>query len=107
LGTETLQNSARDAWERAQADALIVSGFGTGLPPLASSVETVRQSCPKAPLLIGSGFTADNAPEYLPWIQGAIVGSSLKRGGRLNNPVDPVRVKALVRTMRNPLVMNS
>jgi uncharacterized protein len=99
LGNESLQDAARDAWERGQADALIVSGRGTGLPALTADVEAVRKTCPKAPLLIGSGFNADNARDFLPWITGAIVGSSLKKNGRLNNPVDPARVKTLVRAM--------
>ncbi len=98
---ESLQDAARDAWQRGQADALIVSGHATGLPVLAADVETVRKTCPKAPLLIGSGFNADNAREFLPWIQGAIVGTSLKKGGHINNPVDPARVKTLVRAMES------
>jgi membrane complex biogenesis BtpA family protein len=100
LGSESLQDAARDAWERGQADALIVSGGGTGLPALTSDVEAVRKICPKAPLLIGSGFNVENARDFLPWITGAIVGSSLKKNGRLNNPVDSARVKTLVRAMR-------
>jgi membrane complex biogenesis BtpA family protein len=100
LGKETVQDAARDAWERGQADALIVSGTGTGRPALAADVKAVREICPKAPLLIGSGFSAENARDFLPWINGAIVGSSLKKGGRIHNPVDLNRVKALVRAMQ-------
>ena len=100
LADESLQDAARDAWERGQADALIISGPGTGLPALVADVETARETCPGAPVLIGSGFNADNARDFLPWINGAIVGSSLKKNGRLNNPVDLARVKALVRAMK-------
>jgi membrane complex biogenesis BtpA family protein len=100
LGDESLQDAARDVWERGQADALIISGPGTGLPALAADVETVRGVCPGAPILIGSGFNMENARNFLPLINGAIVGSSLKKNGRLNNPVDPARVKALVSAMQ-------
>ena len=99
LGNQSLQDAARDAWERGSADALIISGAGTGLPALTADVEAARNICPKAPLLIGSGFNTANARDFLPWINGAIVGSSLKKNGRLNNPVDAARVKALVRLM--------
>jgi hypothetical protein len=102
LGNETLQEAARDAWQRGGADALIVTGYGTGVPALAADVEAVRRSCPAAPVLVGSGFNTDNARHFLPWIHGAIVGTSLKKGGRLRNPVDPARVKALARAMRRP-----
>lgn len=100
LGDESLQGAARDACERGQADALIISGPGTGLPALAADVEAARGVCPETPVLIGSGFSLENAREFLPWINGAIVGSSLKKDGRLHNPVDPARVKALVRAMK-------
>jgi membrane complex biogenesis BtpA family protein len=99
LGKESVQDAARDAWERGSADALIVSGSGTGLPTSTADVEAVRQICPKAPVLIGSGFNAENSREFLPLINGAIVGSSLKRNGRVNNPVDSTRVKTLARAM--------
>lgn len=100
LGDESLAAAARDAWERGAADALIVSGAGTGLPALAADVETVRKICPKAPVLIGSGLTVNNVREFLPWINGAIVGSSLKKNGKIGNPVDATRVRALVRAMK-------
>jgi membrane complex biogenesis BtpA family protein len=103
LGNETIESAARDTWERGDVSALIVSGAGTGLPVLAADVETVREVCPDAPLLIGSGFNLDNAREFLPWINGAIVGTSLKRNGRRGNPVDHHRVKAMVRVMQETL----
>jgi membrane complex biogenesis BtpA family protein len=100
LGDESLEAAARDACERGRADALIISGPGTGLPALAADVETAREVCSNTPVLIGSGFNAGNARDFLPWINGAIVGSSLKKNGRVNNPVDLARVKALVRAMK-------
>jgi membrane complex biogenesis BtpA family protein len=103
LGNQSLQDAVRDAWKRGHADALIISGPGTGLPALAADVEAAREICPDAPVLIGSGFDAGNARDFLPWINGAIVGSSLKKNGRVNNPVDPARVKALVRAMKGTL----
>jgi predicted TIM-barrel enzyme len=50
--------------------------------------------------LLGSGVTVQNAPDYLEAADGFIVGSSLKKDGKLANPVDPRRVAALVRLMR-------
>lgn len=99
LGDETLENAARDAWERGGADALIISGAGTGLPALAADAETVRAVCPGAPILIGSGFSLENAATFLPFVNGAIVGTSLKRQGRVKNPVDARRVKALAQAI--------
>jgi predicted TIM-barrel enzyme len=41
-----------------------------------------------------------NVKDYLRFADGVIVGSSLKKDGKLANPVDPKRVAALVKAMR-------
>lgn len=100
LGDWTLENSALDTVERGLADALIVSGIGTGQAADLAEVERVRRACPKTKLLLGSGVNVMNVKDYLRFADGVIVGSSLKRGGQLANPVDPRRVAALVTAMR-------
>ncbi len=100
LGNWAIGNSARDAVERGLADALIVSGAGTGQTTDLRDVELVRAACPKAKILLGSGVTAGNVQAYLPLADGFIVGSSLKTGGKVQNPVDPRRVAALARAIR-------
>jgi membrane complex biogenesis BtpA family protein len=100
LGNWTIEDSAHDTLERGLADALIISGTGTGVAANISDVQRVREACPSARILLGSGVTLKNAPEFLRLADGFIVGSSLKRGGKLANPVDPKRVAALVRAMK-------
>lgn len=100
LGDWTLEDSAHDTMERGLADALIVSGVGTGQAADIGDVERVRRACPKAKLLLGSGVKLENVKDYLRFADGVIVGSSLKRDGKLANPVDPKRVAALIRAMR-------
>jgi predicted TIM-barrel enzyme len=100
LGNWRIEDSARDALERGLADALIISGLGTGLPAQVEDVERVRAACPDGKLLLGSGVTVANADKYLRAADGCIVGSSLKKAGRLSNPVDPGRVRSLARAMR-------
>lgn len=99
LGDWTLEDSAHDTVERGLADALIVSGVGTGQPADLAEVERVRRACPKTKLLLGSGVNIGNVTNYLRFADGVIVGSSLKRDGKLANPVDPKRVAALVRAL--------
>lgn len=94
-----LEVAARDTVERGLADALIVSGTGTGLATDLSDVRHVREACPKAKVLLGSGVTVENVAPFLQWIDGVIVGTSLKVGGRVANPVDPRRVAALKRAL--------
>lgn len=100
LGDWTLEDAAHDTLERGLADALIISGTGTGRAADPADVQCVRAACPDARLLLGSGVTSDNVAEFLPFADGFIVASSLKIGGKLSNPVDPKRVAALARAMR-------
>lgn len=99
LGNWSLEDAARDTIERGLADALIVSGVGTGLATDLADVQRVRRTCPKARILLGSGVTPENVRPFLPLADGFIVGSSLKAGGQLSNPIDPKRVAALARAL--------
>ncbi len=100
LGEWTLEDSARDTVARGLADALIVSGVGTGQAADVAEVERVRRACPRTKLLIGSGVDVKNVGKYLRFADGVIVGTALKRDGKLANPVDFKRVAALVKAMR-------
>jgi membrane complex biogenesis BtpA family protein len=101
LGNWQIEDSARDALERGLAEALIISGTGTGMPARVEDVERVRMACPAAKILLGSGITAGNAAGYLRAADGCIVGSSLKQGGKLARPVDSNRVRVLARALRS------
>ena len=61
-----------------------------------SDVERVRHACPSAKIFLGSGVTLANIRDFLPLADGFIVGTSLKRDGKISNPVDSRRVRALV-----------
>ncbi|MCX6893997.1 MAG: BtpA/SgcQ family protein, partial [Verrucomicrobia bacterium] len=100
LGDWSLEDAANDTLERGLADALIVSGTGTGKAADLGDVERVRRACPEAKILLGSGVTLANVQDYLRLADGVIVGSSLKRDGVLANPVDAKRVAALVKAMK-------
>jgi len=95
LGGESLEDAARDTVDRGLADGLIVTGSGTGQATDPETAHRVHEACPAAPVFIGSGANAKNVASFLPYVRGVIVGSSLKRGGRLENPVDAKRVEKL------------
>ena len=100
LGAMSLEHSARDTVERGLADALIVSGTGTGIAADATDVQLVHRACPRTKILLGSGVTLKNVRDYLDAADGFIVGTSLKVGGKVVNAVDPKRVGAMARAMR-------
>jgi membrane complex biogenesis BtpA family protein len=99
IGDLGLAEAAKDTYQRGKADALIVSGVATGEGTSVEDLRTVRESVPEAPLLVGSGATAETAAGLLAYADGLIVASSLKKDGVLNNPVDAKRVEELRRVM--------
>ena len=99
LAPMPIETAARDTLERGLADALILSGAGTGEETDLEDVRRVRAACPQARLFIGSGVTVGNVPEYLRLVDGVIVGSSLKLHGKVANGVDGGRVAALAKVI--------
>lgn len=95
-----LVQSAKDLRLRGLADVVIVSGSETGAAADPERLSFLRDAI-DAPLLIGSGLTAANAATYAD-ADGAIAGTSIKRGGDVDSPVDIVRVEALVNAFRLP-----
>ena len=86
--------SAKDLRLRGLADAIIVTGAETGAAADPAQLGELRETI-DAPLLLGSGLTAENARDFRD-ADGAIVGTSLKTDGR----VDRARVEALVRAWK-------
>lgn len=82
------------------ADALIVTGRMTGMPPDVELIKTVKETAGDRPVLVGSGMTAENARDFLRYADGAIVGTYFKVKGVTQNPVDPERVRKLMAVVR-------
>ena len=100
LGETDPARAAEECVGRGLADALIVSGHGTGAPVSLDVLRAAKSGAASAPVLIGSGLTLENAVELLAECDGAIVGTALKVDGITRNPVDPARVKALAAFFR-------
>ncbi len=92
ISTPNLSIAVKDTVERGLADAVVLSGSATGHPPNPEDLELARSAAPDTPIFIGSGASIDNIATLKPVADGVIVSSSLKRGGKLKNPIDPVRV---------------
>ncbi len=69
---------ARDLHARAGADALLVTGAATGLPPDPDELSAVADAVAPVPVLAGSGTTPQNLAALLRRCAGAIVGTALK-----------------------------
>jgi len=99
LASVPISQAALDTVERGFADALVVSGAGTGKATDPAKALDVKRACPGVTVLIGSGVTASSVRAFEAAADGFIVGSSLKRGSKLSNPVDSRRVAALRRAL--------
>ncbi len=90
---------AQDAVHRGLASAIIVTGEATGESPRPQRLMKLRAALPDVRILAGSGVDPDLVGALRGHVDGAIVGTWLKRDGRVENPVDPERVAELRRAM--------
>jgi membrane complex biogenesis BtpA family protein len=100
LAPRPLGEEAADLWRRAGPDGLLVTGPATGRPVDRAALAEVRRAVPEALLLAASGATADGLEDLFALVDGVIVGTSVKRGGRTDAPVDPARARAFARAAR-------
>lgn len=92
-----VEQAAVDTLERGLADALILSGSGTGAEPDMAEAKVMKDSVPEATrIVIGSGAMSDNLGALLEVADSVIVGSSIKVDGDANNRPDPARVSRFI-----------
>ena len=91
--------AARDLAERGGADAVIVSGTGTGAPAAPDDLVAVAAEV-DIPLYVGSGVTAETVADSLRSAFGVIVGTSIKRDRDARNKVDATLAGELVSAAR-------
>jgi len=91
-----IEEEAKEANYRGQADAIIITGERTGIPPNPENILKVKQVLPETPCLVGSGITQKNVKEMLKIADGCIVGTSIKINKKTENPVDTNQLKKLI-----------
>jgi len=88
-----------DTWDHAHgadyclADGLVITGKSTGTSIRTAELESAR-SAVELPLCVGSGVTAESAPELFRLADALIVGSALKRQGDWRNEMEPGLLEA-------------
>ena len=97
-----LEQAIEDTVARGLADAIIVSGSGTGAAPSVDEAARARSIVPKGiRLVIGSGAGIDNLGQLAEVADTVIVGSSLKKDGMAGERLDPRRVAAFLEAARH------
>ncbi|MFQ5600325.1 MAG: BtpA/SgcQ family protein [Candidatus Krumholzibacteriia bacterium] len=102
LAHREITHEAADAVQRGLADALIVTGGGTGWTTEIDDLRAVRGLTLGVPVYVGSGVTERNVGVFLKETDGVIVGTSLKVDGCSSNPLDAERVRRFVEAARQP-----
>ncbi len=100
LGSPNLTTAVQDTIERGLADAVILSGWATGNPPSLEDLELASAAANGTPVFIGSGANWENISKLITVADGVIVSSSLKRQGKRENSIDPIRVSRFVEATR-------
>lgn len=96
LAERPLVDEVEELVHRAGADAVIVSGTGTGKPTDPSHAAEVKRIAGDTPVLIGSGADAQSIPQLKPACDGFIIGSAAKPGGKIEAAVSVKLSKKLV-----------
>ncbi len=95
LAPLAIETEVKDALRRGMADAVVVTGAGTGEPVSRELLLQVEAAAGAGTVVIGSGMDPGRA-ELARLADAAIVGTWLKRDGVVSAPVDVDRVRRLV-----------
>lgn len=95
-----LEQEVHDAVERGMADAVSVSGTGTGRPTSVEDVKRAKAAAGHTKVFIGSGVTPESLSELRPYADAFIVGTYFKTGGGQDGRIDAARVREFMSRVR-------
>jgi uncharacterized protein len=107
LSSSDITTAVQETIDRGLADAIILSGVATGSPPSIEDLKQAKEAAGSTPIIIGSGADFSNISSLMQFADGVIVSSSLKRQGKIENSIDPIRVSQFVEAMRQDLTSQS
>jgi uncharacterized protein len=96
---------AEDLVRRALAEAVLVTGWGTGKGVDEAELRRVRDavgsgSAASPLVLVASGVTVDSISRIAPLCDGVIVGSALRTDGLAGGPIDPRQAQTFASAFR-------
>ncbi|HEX8522192.1 MAG TPA: BtpA/SgcQ family protein [Tepidisphaeraceae bacterium] len=97
LAPRPIVDEVDDTIERGLADALVVSGAGTGKPADPSKLREVKSAAGKTPVFLGSGVSPKTIGALWDQADGFIVGTHFKVGGNATDVVDVARVREFMK----------
>lgn len=100
LGNRPIDSVAKTVAFMSIADVLCVSGPATGLPLRVEDLKSAKKGAPQLPVFINTGARKENISDFLPYADGVIVGTALKKDGITWNPVDEKRVLGFMKVVK-------
>jgi len=99
LGVRAVADEAADAALRGMADAILITGEGTGRAVDIAKLEDVRRAV-NVPVYVASGATVAALPTLARAADGVIVGSAIRKDGKAGGRVDRETAEAFARAFR-------
>lgn len=82
--------------QRQGADAVIVTGAGSGLETSMKDLENVKSKV-NIPVVVGSGINKNNIKEQLQVADALIIGTYLRTNGKMSEPIDAERAEEVMK----------
>lgn len=95
---KTIENSTIQAVKEGASAVLVTKAIG--IAPAVNLIKRVKSVARGLPIGIGSGFNAENAKGILPFVDFAVVGTSIKAEQETDNPIDQEKVKNLMKVAK-------
>jgi uncharacterized protein len=102
LAGDSFEAAVRDTVERGGADAVVITGSGTGVAVDADRLKAAA-TLTDVPVYAGSGANCESLPWLLSQAHGVIVGTSIKIDGKSHEAVDAQRARRFVQIARDVL----
>ena len=99
IASRDIADEAEELVERAMADAVLVTGQGTGKSVRLEDLRKVRARV-QAPVLAASGVTLQSMDETLAACDGVIIGSALRRDGKAGAELEADRVMQIAKAFQ-------
>ncbi|HVH42016.1 MAG TPA: BtpA/SgcQ family protein [Labilithrix sp.] len=95
-----IAQEVEDTAKRAMAEAVLVTGEGTGKGVDVEKLAAVKRAAGRTPVLVASGATIDTLEALAAHATGVIVGSALRAGGVPGGPIDATLAKTFADAFR-------
>lgn len=92
---------AADMLHRGGADAIILAGDDTSMPPSLDRLRQVKHAIADAPIILGSGMTAKHAATYAEVADGAVFGYGSKPNADMDLPASGEMTREFVQLWRS------